>query len=110
MFKKGDIIELIRNPGDMVAQIGAEAEFIRYDGEFITIKWLNKKACGQSDGGYYPDHFMKKIKIHELRILNEKKIMKLANEVSGEDVGKNSNYSISWLNHLILLNKDIWED
>jgi uncharacterized Zn ribbon protein len=60
-IKKGDILIYIKDydlsPYGMAAKKGAEVKVVGFNGEYIKVNWLDKKANGQHDGSYYPDDF-----------------------------------------------------
>lgn len=60
-IKKGDALIYIKDydlsPYGMSAKKGAKVKVVGFNGEYIDIRWLDKKANGQMDGSYLPENF-----------------------------------------------------
>ncbi len=77
--------------------------------EQVLLEIIEKEMKGESICFISPIDKILEICKLKPRELSEEKIEKIANEVSGGSY-KDYRYSIGWLNHLIMSDKDVWEE
>lgn len=80
-FKVGDIISWSYDDINFSAKVGAKAEVIGYNNNWVVVKWLDEKSNGQMNGTYSESNFILHTPKLEPTIKEETPVVNIQDEI-----------------------------